>query len=263
MLIQSEHDYLELTVIEAVPEGLPTEGDLHVQVRVKSGPFTAAQSVRLEAAAVQHFRTQLTQLEASHQGSALLESYIPQDFKLEIYCESPNQPCSIRVSLSQYQIVDTCFLRQWAGSISIPHEHLAFTIRRLCTALGYTGTCSPKETLSTFNQLQPWQFGILKSIRMDQSSDPGTPTLYDIQLLLASNKVDGSQLSVMFIGAFDITIQLPTFSNDILLEIQDIRDQQWEGAHYRVTDAEQGAFSFVCRDFLAERLQTGRGNMHQ
>lgn len=256
MLIQSEHDYLELTVIEAAPEGLPTEGDLHVQVRVKSGPFTAAQSVWLEAAAVQHFNTQVTLLEASHQGSALLESYIPQDFKLEIYCKSPNQPCSIRVSLSQFQIVDTCFLRQWTGSIPIPHEQLASTIKLLCTALrSAPAFTAPKDALATFNQLQPWRFDILKSIHMGQSSDPDTPTLYDIQLLLASNKVDGSQLSVMFIGAFDITIQQPAFSNGTLLEIQDIRDQQWEGAHYRVTDAEQGAFSFVCRDFLVERIQ--------
>lgn len=85
MLIRNNGNFVEILLVERIPETLPAAGDLHLHVRVACRTFCGENDgVWVEATAFQDFLSELQVLEERRQGSATLASISPGELRLQI-----------------------------------------------------------------------------------------------------------------------------------------------------------------------------------
>lgn len=85
MLIRNNGNFVEILLVERIPETPPAAGDLHLHVRVACRTFCGEyDGVWVEATAFQDFLSELQFLEEWRQGSATLASISPGELRLQI-----------------------------------------------------------------------------------------------------------------------------------------------------------------------------------
>jgi hypothetical protein len=86
MLIRNNGNFVEILLVERIPETLPAAGDLHLHVRVAVNAFCGENDkIWVEATAFHDFLSELQALEERRQGSATLASISPGELRLEIH----------------------------------------------------------------------------------------------------------------------------------------------------------------------------------
>ncbi|WP_159668938.1 hypothetical protein [Andreprevotia sp. IGB-42] len=104
MQIKSDDNLVELSLLERIPKGLPNEGNVHISVRATLGEFSAFhKSVWIEEEPLNRFISELSILASTRSGSAILESYSPEDFRLEFRNRDTLGHIVIEIQLCQYQ----------------------------------------------------------------------------------------------------------------------------------------------------------------
>jgi hypothetical protein len=102
--IGSDEEFIEITELEKAPQHLPNAGDVRVCVHVKLKEFAGRyDSVWLEAPALKDFIAALGKLEHERNGSVVLESCSPNEFRLNIRSRDAQGHFVAEVSLSRYQ----------------------------------------------------------------------------------------------------------------------------------------------------------------
>jgi len=102
-----------------------------------------------------------------------------------------------------------------------------------------------------YNSLHPADYGLLQSLTLKQSVLPELWRGLDITILLSSPS-SSTLLCLEFSGVKDLRIGSIRGLMQYRFEMRSIRNEQLEGLHYKVTEAEHDVFSFMCKDFTAE-----------
>lgn len=106
MRIGSGKEFVEITEIERVPQGVPDAGDVRVSVEVKLGEFGEFggryDSIWLEASALMCFVNELKVAENCRQGGASLQSMSPDEFRLHIQSRDAVGHFAVEVLLSRH-----------------------------------------------------------------------------------------------------------------------------------------------------------------
>ncbi|MGL5078828.1 MAG: hypothetical protein ACRDBG_23775, partial [Waterburya sp.] len=84
MLICEGDNFLEMIATERVPDHLPTPGDTHFEIRVRSSGFAGQGWMWVEFQSLKRFIEQLRELENQRQGKAEISSMSPGQFWLRI-----------------------------------------------------------------------------------------------------------------------------------------------------------------------------------
>ena len=116
MRIGSDEEFIEITELERAPQHLPNAGDVRVCVHVKFKEFAGRyDSVWLEAPVLKDFIAALDSLEAQRNGSVVLESSSPNEFRLNIRSRDTQGHLVAEVCLSRYQYSGPTY---WRTSVS-------------------------------------------------------------------------------------------------------------------------------------------------
>ena len=85
MTVRSGTNSVELTVLERIPDDLPTPGDVRLRVRVEAEDFAGlSDQVWIEKAVLDQFVEEVRELERTRNGEATLESMSPGEFVLRL-----------------------------------------------------------------------------------------------------------------------------------------------------------------------------------
>lgn len=104
--------------------------------------------------------------------------------------------------------------------------------------------------------LQPRYYRFLKALIINRKIDTDEYTKYDIELILCkSSSNENEYIKIRCINSFDIKVGNIEGMLGLLVDIEDIKHRQLEGARYKIVEQEEGAFSFYCEDFFAEIKQ--------
>ena len=110
--------------------------------------------------------------------------------------------------------------------------------------------------ISAFISMNPVDFWFLKSINFVRKIDYFEFSRFDVEIIItkkiAGKKIEDLQLRCT--GVFDVSIGDIESGAGLQVEIEDVSARQLEGASFKVFDAEQGAFSFFCKDFFVELM---------
>ena len=84
MIIQDRANAIELTLLERLPDDLPTPGDIHLRVKVEAEGFAGLSKVWIEKPMLELFTQDLLALERTRDGEAVLKSMNPDEFVLRL-----------------------------------------------------------------------------------------------------------------------------------------------------------------------------------
>ncbi len=84
MIIQDRANAIELTLLERLPDDLPTPGDVRLRVKVEAEGFAGLSEVWIEKATLERFTRDLLALERTRDGEAVLKSVSPDAFVLRL-----------------------------------------------------------------------------------------------------------------------------------------------------------------------------------
>ena len=96
-------------------------------------------------------------------------------------------------------------------------------------------------------------FRIVEIVEIVESDRQAAPAIrIDLHIELGPiDRTDTATLRLTFFDVRQLKLQQPQLSHWPVgpLFITSIRDRQWEGANYGVSDSENESLSFICRDF--------------
>lgn len=104
MKIGTDTEYIRLKEMERIPEGVPCAGDINLEVHLVLQDFRGAYSgIWLEVPVMEKFLQDLSVLEKSKRGKAIITSMSPEEFVLEIRSSDNLGHLEIEVQLHRYQ----------------------------------------------------------------------------------------------------------------------------------------------------------------
>lgn len=101
MRIETAPHFVELNITAVVPPGLPSEGDVRMEIKASINSFTGFGSGWVEAREFEAFSKAVEQLFSSFQGSARLESISPGEFTLSLSPANSRGYVSVQVEISR------------------------------------------------------------------------------------------------------------------------------------------------------------------
>ncbi len=101
MRIEASPNFVELLITELVPSGLPSEGDVRIQVKAQIHDFVGSGSCWVEEPNFRSFSVNIDQLFSSFQGSAQLESISPGEFSLSLSPANSRGNILVQVTMSK------------------------------------------------------------------------------------------------------------------------------------------------------------------
>ena len=108
------------------------------------------------------------------------------------------------------------------------------------------------QKIKDYYALKPLQFDILVKIELEQLTPPeASPPELNLEIVLRpGDDADNRRLRLSFFGVNELVLRQPPLSlfGFPHIEINSIRENQWEGLSYSVT-CEEDAISFVCKSF--------------
>ena len=84
MIIQDRANAIELTLLERIPDDLPTPGDVRLRVKVEAEGFVGLSEVWIEKPTLELFTQDLLALERTRDGEAVLKGVSPDEFILRL-----------------------------------------------------------------------------------------------------------------------------------------------------------------------------------
>lgn len=116
-----------------------------------------------------------------------------------------------------------------------------------------------EQTISAYQALNPTLFDVLDRFDLSQHyhSDQQHELSIELWLRMFENEdEDSRRLRLTFEGVRNLTTAFQGFTLLPRIAIRSIRDYQWEHLKYEVKDEEGNTFSFFCRDFQAQIIET-------
>lgn len=110
-----------------------------------------------------------------------------------------------------------------------------------------------RNNIKELSSIHSASYCFLKQICLEREVAPEGMTSYQVKIVLS--RILGNEMDDMTIicgGAFNIKIGDINGMFGMLLDIEDIKLHQIEGAAYRVTEQENNAFSLLCNEFQVE-----------
>ena len=101
MRIKNKPSFVELVTTEVVPSGLPSAGDVRVEVKASIDGFIGSGACWIEEPTLRAFATSCKQLLSSFQGSAHLESISPGEFSLSLSPANSRGYILVQVAISK------------------------------------------------------------------------------------------------------------------------------------------------------------------
>ena len=96
-------------------------------------------------------------------------------------------------------------------------------------------------------------FGFIEKVVLDRSFEGGNPCLVSLRLKLKHHCDSNSAgTSLFFGGVRQLVVEDIELPHNLCLLVRDVRSDGLEGIHYRVTEEEYGAISFVCAEYSVE-----------
>ncbi len=116
-------------------------------------------------------------------------------------------------------------------------------------------TMSPPTTAVVLGHPQfPYLTGINASRSLTEAEGFGKHSL----VLTLSNVNQPSGLTIYFEGVFNLKLGAIDSQSCVVIEIEDIRERQIEGACFRVIDSSANLFSFCCREYFVQSKRRGQ-----
>ena len=113
--------------------------------------------------------------------------------------------------------------------------------------------CFNEPKIADYYSLQPFTFHYVKQLEIHQTSPEEDYVAFLEMELHHADPADKRSLFLTFDSVLDLRlvqpVRMPLYMCQ--LEIQSIRDRQWEGAYYSVKEVEDDIISFLCRSFTA------------
>ena len=116
-----------------------------------------------------------------------------------------------------------------------------------------------EQAIRAYLALNPAQFDILDrfELRQQYSLDQEHNLYLEIWLRMYENEYEDSRrLRLTFEGVRDLKTIFQGFTLLPSIVIRSIRDYQWEQLRYEVKDADGNSFTFFCRRFQAQIIET-------
>lgn len=116
-----------------------------------------------------------------------------------------------------------------------------------------------EQAIRAYQALNPTLFDVLDRFDLSQHSHADHQHELSVELWLRmyeSEDEDPRRLRLTFEGVRNLTTTFQGFTLLPRIAIRSIRDRQWEHLHYEVKDDEGNTFSFFCRDFQAQIVET-------
>ena len=104
MIIKSDSCFLELRLLEIIPDLLPTPGDARFAVKAKTYEFSGANTIWIARRVIDAFLENLIVLERYRKGQAELKSMSPEEFSLRVFFFDKAGPVAIQGCLRKYNV---------------------------------------------------------------------------------------------------------------------------------------------------------------
>lgn len=112
------------------------------------------------------------------------------------------------------------------------------------------------SNIEKFYKLRPLQYKFLKSLYLTRNVSKEGCSAYEVELIFVTidQNISPNSLRLRCANVVDIKIGKVEGMYGIQLEVVDIKDRQLEGVSYRIYEAENEAFSFLCADFQVDLI---------
>jgi len=112
------------------------------------------------------------------------------------------------------------------------------------------------NNVEEFIALKPRYYKFLKAFKLTRNVSQDECSKYELEFVLSKISNDAIEdLQIRCINVFDINIKCIEGMFGLMVNIENISSRQLEGGTYRVSEEEEGAFSFYCEEFFAEIIK--------